>query len=67
MFKNYSSEYTAVLATLLAPMIGNYFSDACAGEVSSVVATGVIAAISAGYLLLKRYQRGGVTPLGARE
>lgn len=65
--QNYSTTYTAVLATLLAPIAGNYFSDTCAGEVSGVVAGGIIAVLSAGYLLLKRYSEGDVTPLGVRK
>lgn len=73
MFKSYSTEYAAILATLLAPVFGNYLSDACAGEVSGVVAGTAIALVGAGYALLKRYQRGQegkaepVTPLGFRK
>lgn len=69
----YSTEYTGVLAMLIAPYAGTYFSDACAGEVSGVVATGIISGVSALYLLAKRYQRGktgtadAVTPLGFRK
>lgn len=67
MFKKYSSEYTAILATLLAPVAGNYFSDACAGEVSGVIAGGFIALLSAGYLLIKRWSKGDISPLGVRK
>ena len=67
MFKNYSTEYTAILATLLAPVAGNYFSDACAGEVSGVVSGTLIALLAAGYALFKRFTRGDVTPLGFRK
>jgi len=65
--QNYSTTYTAVLATLLAPMLGSYFSDACAGEVSGVIAGGIVALVSAGYLLVKRYSEGDVTALGVRK
>ena len=64
--EKYSTTYTAVLATLLAPIAGNYFSDACAGEVSGVVAGSIIALASAGFLLVKRYSKGGVSVLGVR-
>ena len=65
--QNYSSTYTAVLATLLAPIAGNYFSDACAGEVSGVVAGTFVALISAGYLLIQRYKKGDITVLGTKR
>lgn len=67
MFKKYSSEYTAILATLLAPVVGTYFSDACAGEVSALAASGAVAGVSGLYLLIKRYQKGDVTVLGVRK
>lgn len=71
--KNYSTEYIGVLAMLISPYLGNYLSDECAGEVSGQIATGVVAAVSALYLLVKRYQRGkdgtadAVTPLGFKR
>ena len=64
--EKYSTTYTAVLATLLAPIAGNYFSDACAGEVSGVVAGSIIALASAGYLLMQRYKKGDITALGVK-
>lgn len=63
----YSTEYAAVLATFLAPLVGNYVSDACAGEVSGLMAGGVIAGLSSLYLLAKRYTRGGVSVLGVKS
>jgi hypothetical protein len=54
------------LALVISPFATQYFSDACAGEVSSVVAQGVIATVAGLWLLIKRYKRGGITPLGSR-
>ena len=67
MFKNYSSEYTAIIAALVAPLIGTQFSEACSGEISSWVAGTAVALVSSGYLLFKRYSRGDVTKLGVRK
>lgn len=71
--KNYSSEYAGILTMLISPYLGNYLSDTCAGEVSGVVATGLIAGVSGLYLLVLRYKRGldgtagKITPLGFRK
>lgn len=64
--KGYSTEYSAVLAMFLSPLLGNYLSDACAGEVSTIVAGMLIAGASGLFLLVKRYSRGGVTAIGSR-
>jgi hypothetical protein len=63
----YSTEYTAVIALLVSPLLGSYLSDACAGEVSGVVASFAVSGASALFLFVKRYNRGGVTPLGVKE
>lgn len=63
----YSTEYAAILATILTPLAAQKFSDVCAGEVSGVVAGTIITVVTGGYLLIKRYTRGGVTPLGVRK
>lgn len=63
---NYSTEYAAVIALFASPILGNYLSDACAGEVSGLVGSLLVSGASALYLFVKRYNRGGVTPLGRR-
>lgn len=67
MFSKYSSEYAGIITLLVAPLIGNYLSDACAGEVSALVGTTLVSLITAGILLVKRYSKGDVTPLGVRK
>ena len=64
---NYSTEYTAVIAMFLTPIASNYFSDACAGEVSGVVATAVVTGLAGLYLLIKRYKKGDVNALGFKK
>lgn len=63
---SYSTEYAAVVALFASPILGNYLSDACAGEVSALVGSLLVSGVSALYLLVKRYSRGGVTKLGWR-
>jgi len=64
---DYSKEYIGIITLFLTPIAGNYLSDACAGEVSGIVASTAVAGIAALFLLVKRYKRGGVTPLGVKK
>lgn len=61
-----STEYIAVLVSLLSVILPKIGIPIAPEELSGVV-TSVVTTISAIYLLIKRYKRGGLTPLGFRK
>lgn len=54
----YSSEFGAALAMFFSPVLGQYLSDACAGEVAAWIGSLIVSALSGGYLLFKRWLDG---------
>jgi hypothetical protein len=67
MFEKYSSEYAGIITLLVTPLLGNYLSDTCAGELGGIIGTTVISVVVAGIMLLKRYSKGDVTVSGFRK
>lgn len=61
--KNFSTEITAILVMVLTQVLSMWFTEGTAAEVATVVAS----LLAAGYLWLKRYARGDITPLGFRK
>lgn len=61
-----STEYIAILAGAISFILKYFKIDIGSEEITNTL-TLVVGAISAVYLLVKRYKRGGITPLGFRK
>lgn len=65
-----SKEYLATLILFITPLLGNYFTEDCAGQIASRGVTWGAAGVSAGFLFVKRYLDGrngskpAINPLG---